>query len=82
MPEGVRDLYAVALVDMHFPWKRVEPSSPYAVVCMHYSVWGSGEGWGWTHIEPDTKEDIGRDLTEMSAEPGQWYYMILGEDAP
>lgn len=78
LPETAPNLYAVALVDARFPWKQIAPSSPYVVACLEYTTWTKGEGWGWTHLDPDTKYAIGHDLTEMEAEIGQWYYLVIG----
>jgi len=82
IPENYPDLpslYAVAMIDGHFPWHKVEPSGDYIIACLEYTTWKDGEGWGWIHLEPDTKIDIGIDLTEWEAVPDQWYYMVVGE---
>lgn len=73
------NLYAVALIDGHFPWRKIEPSSDHIVACLEYTTWTHGEGWGWTHLEPDTKYTIGYDLMGMGVEPDQWVYLVIGE---
>jgi hypothetical protein len=79
LPESAPNLYAVALIGAHLPWETIQPSSLCIVACAEYTTWKDGEGWGWTHLDPDTKYAIGHDLEEMGARPDQWYYLVLGE---
>lgn len=32
---------------------------------------------GWVTLEPDTKENIGRELENHAASPGEWFYLVL-----
>ena len=66
-PRG--NVFAVAMIDFHLP--NHAPGA--AVVASAY--FPKVGGWGWIHIDADTKERIGDLLAKHEAPAGRWYYI-------
>lgn len=84
------DAYAVALVEApSFPGERGghHPESKFLIVicaARYKTQEGKRPGeklWGWIHLGPDAKEEIGKDLARMNAEIGHWYYLSLSPES-
>ena len=80
------NLYVVALVEAPaFPGNGDEQhpeGHPLAVVCAAHYATTEGQRpnerlWGWIHLDPEAKKEIGQDLMTAGAEVGRWYYLIL-----
>jgi len=80
-------VFAVALVPLlDFPGSAHSEGRALSVVCASRYETSAGEIpntmlWGWVHLDPEAKEEIGRDLEERGAEVNRWYYLELSYDA-
>ena len=75
--------YAVALVETPgFPAVAHPECCSLAVVCAGEYECSESERpgemlWGWYHLDPETKDDIGDALVAAECEVGRWYYMTI-----
>lgn len=73
-------VYGVALVAAPLlPDSKHPRCAPFSVVCIaNYRTLDHPEtAWGWIHLTPETKEEIGDDLVEWGATPGKWYWLVM-----
>jgi hypothetical protein len=76
------NVFAVCAVEPpEFPGKRelnYRADPPRAIIAITY--YPNLDGWGFIHLEPDTKRVIG-DLMfdKLHCENDRWYWLVLGE---
>ncbi len=81
--EAIKNVYALAIIEaLPFPGERHPEGTPFSVVCAHQYITEQGERsgeylWGWVHLGPDTKKELGDALENGGAEIGKWYYLRI-----
>ena len=81
--EAVENVYALAFIEaLPFPGECHPEGMLRSVVCAHQYVTEQGERsgeylWGWIHLGPDAKEELGNALEGSGAEVGRWYYLRI-----
>lgn len=74
---GEHQYCAALLRTPEFPGLQHDASLPYAVVAIQeYRVKGDMR-WGWIHIPPESKAQIGDLLMKANAEPDRWYWLLV-----
>lgn len=81
--EDAENVYALALLHTpSFPGDHHPEGEPFAVVCALQYVTDDGECageylWGWVHLGPETKEELGSMMKDGGADCNRWYYLRI-----
>ena len=73
-------LYAVCMASVPtLPGRVHQTCEPFCIVCARWQIWDESKkpSWGWTHLDPSTKDAIGNELVINGADPDIWYYMTI-----
>lgn len=76
-------VYIGALIETPpFPGVGHGASHPLTVaVAQVYPVQSTGEtAWGWIHLTPESKEELGSLMLKAKIAPGVWYYLLVTSD--